>query len=389
MHRIWIWALLAGGCGDDGGAGTTPGDSGSDGGSCPRPTATADRTRFVVVSHPYADASTRSNTWEVLELAPAGVLSRPGRTFQMGRAIVGEVAFTADGKVGIAPQDDGSLGVFTLDDAGTPTVVHAMYKGEFYAHKIVRGPDGTMYVLDDQWRENGGGIYELAIDCTGTVTSAPLLAAAKLPAGLAFMGDQDHNLAVLAANDIGASPAGAEGHVLDWAYREPTVESSTDLFPENDAIIGGTAIGFANPHFFVGDTSGFSSVPNSVAIANLAGNAFGGAVERVEIEDPLAILADPDHDQVLVVSGFGNAMFVVDRPVTTWRTREVTYMGQKPQLPGGAVMVDQGMLRGHTFVAENTGVRHVRFTATGVEDLGEFSLGMGIENSTGAIGVTP
>ncbi len=388
MSRFWLMALLAAGCGDDGGAGTTPGDSGSDGAGCSRAPAAADRTRFVVVSHPYLNGSTPSNAWEVLELTAAGVLSRPGRTFQMGRATVGEIAFTVDGKVGIVPQSDGSLGVFTLDDAGVPTVVHAMYKGDFYAHKIVRGPDGTIYVLDDQWRENGGGIYELAIDCTGAVTGVVLVAAAKLPAGLAFMGEDD-NLAVLAANDIGTSPAGSEGHVLDWGHREPTVESSIDLFPEDEAIIGGTAIGFASPHFFVGDTSGFSSVPNSVAIASLAGNELSGGVERVAIEDPIAILADPEHDQVLVVSGFGNAMFVVDRPVTTWRTREVVYMGVKPQLPGGAVMVAQGMLRGHTFVAENTGVRHVRFTATGVEDLGEFSLGAGIENATGAIGVTP
>jgi hypothetical protein len=386
MRSLAIAALLAA-CGDDGGGGiTVPGDSGSDGAACSRQPAAADRTRYIVVSHPYGSAQTQSNAWEVLDLSPAGVISRPGRTFQMGRATVGEIAFTADGKIGFAPQDDGSVGVFKLDDAGIPTVPHAKLTGDFYAHKVVVGPDGAMYVLDNQWRENGGGIYRLEIGCDDSVRDAGLVVASKLPAGLAFL---PSSRALLAATDIGSSPAGAEGHVLDWSGTEPSVSASTDLFADNEAIIGGTAVTHDGGYFLAGDISAFGSVPNRVAIAQVTSSGFGTVEMIPDVEDPLALIADPDAIQVFVASGFGDAMFVLDKPTTTWRKREVTYIGGKPQLPGGAVMVSAGMLRGHLFVAENLGVRHARFVANGVEDLGLFSLGMGIENSTGAIGVTP
>jgi hypothetical protein len=142
----------------------------------------ADRVRRVVVSHPYDANSAKSNVWEVLDLSMTGELSRPNRMFTMGRAYIGEVAFTPDGKIGIAPQEDGSLGIFKLDD-GVPTVLHATFKGSFYAARVVVAPTGAIYVLDTQWRENGGGIYELAIDCNDTVMDKGLVAASKLPAG--------------------------------------------------------------------------------------------------------------------------------------------------------------------------------------------------------------
>src|SRR5688500_14080079 len=67
---------------------------------CERPVAAADRVRRVVISHPYDAAGKASNAYEVLELSTAGTLSRPGITFEMGRASDGEVVFTPDGKVG-------------------------------------------------------------------------------------------------------------------------------------------------------------------------------------------------------------------------------------------------------------------------------------------------
>lgn len=387
MRSLWFVLALVVGCGDDGGGGSTSGDSGTDGATCSRQAPAADRTRFVVVSHPYGAGSTQSDAWEVLDLSPSGAVSRPGRTFTMGRAIVGKVAFTVDAKVGIAAQDDGTLGVFTLDDAGTPTVTHARYTGDFYADSVITAPDGALYVLDNQWRENGGGIYRLTIDCAGTITGSDLVAAARLPAGLAFVPNTTR--ALLAANDIGSSLAGNEAHLLEWTGGVPTVSASTDLFADDMAIIGGTALTHDGAYFLAGDTSAFGTEPNRVAVAALAGTSFG-AVEMIpDVEDPIALLADPDRLQVLAVSGFGNAMFVLAKPASTWTKTEVTYMGGRPQLPGGAVLLAAGTLRGHAYIAENTGVRHVRFTATGVEDLGEFSLGDGVENGTGAIGVTP
>lgn len=379
-----VLALAAVGCGGGGGD-TSPGDSGTDGTpACVREPAAADRVRHVVIAHPYADASTKANAWEVLDLSATGELSRPGRTFTMGRAIVGELAFTRDGTIGVAAQEDGSLGVFRLDD-GVPTVLHEKLTGSFYAGRVVTAPDGTIYVLDNQWRENGGGIYKLAIDCDDNVADAGLVAAAKLPSGLAFA---SADRALVAATDIGSSPAGAEAHLVAWSDA-PSVTSSTDAFSDDEAIIGGVALTADEQYFLIGDTSSFASVPNRVAVVPLAGSAFGATEMIPDLEDPIALVADPDRTQVLAVSGFGNAMYVLDKPATTWRKREVTYAGAKPQLPGGAVMIGAGTLKGRVLIAENLGVRQVRFTADGVEDLGMFSLGDGIPNSTGAIGVTP
>ena len=69
---------------------------------------------------------------------------------------------------------------------------------------------------------------------------------------------------------------------------------------------------------------------------------------------------------------------------------EVTYQGAKPQLTGGAVIIDRGGLRGLVLVAENLGVRRVEMFATGnIVDRGVFSLASGLQNTTGAVGVTP
>jgi DNA-binding beta-propeller fold protein YncE len=195
--------------------------------------------------------------------------------------------------------------------------------------------------------------------------------------------------AVVAAVNIGTSPElGSEAHLVDWGGGTPTVMASADLFPEDMAIMGGTAISRMGTTLFVGDTSGFSSAPNSVVIANIDGSTFGEK-QRIDIEDPFAIVADPDRQQTLVASGFGDAVFVLDKPTTAWRSREVTYVGGKPQLPSGMTLINAGSLRGRILLAELSGVRQLRFTDTGVEDLGRFTIGMEIEDSTGAIGVTP
>src|SRR5258706_9757707 len=75
--------------------------------TCERTAPTGDHAHHVVVSHPYDAASAQANDWEVLELSATGVFSRPNHHFTMGRANIGEIAFTPDGKVGIAVQDDG------------------------------------------------------------------------------------------------------------------------------------------------------------------------------------------------------------------------------------------------------------------------------------------
>jgi hypothetical protein len=81
-----------------------------------------DQDRFVVISHPYDADGGQAGAYEVLLLSADGELSRTGSTFEMGRASFGEVVFTPIGRFGLAAQDDGSVGVFELDDAGEATL---------------------------------------------------------------------------------------------------------------------------------------------------------------------------------------------------------------------------------------------------------------------------
>ena len=379
-------AACGGNSAGDGDAGPdTPG--GADAMTCTRTAPAADHARHVVVSHPYDAASAQANDWEVLDLSATGTFSRPDRHFTMGRAVVGEVAFTPDGKVGIAVQDDGSLGVFALDEAGAPTVIAAALHGGFYAERVVMAASGDhAYVLDDEWRENGGGIYRVDIACDGTVTDAGLVIAAKLPAGLAFAASGD---AVIAAVDLGGAMTNGV-HVATWG-QAPAVVASADAFGDDMAIVGGSALTRDGGFFLVGDTSQFANVPNRVAVVPVTGETLGTAYTIANVMDPIALVASPFTDDVLVASGFGDALYDLHRdPDGTWRDQgDITYQGAKPQLPGGAVRIDTGALAGHVLVGENLGVRRVELGAGGIVDHGLYALGSGTANIVGAVGVTP
>jgi hypothetical protein len=200
-------------CGDDGGVpvdGGIPDGSAVDAAGCLRTPVTR-TVHKVVVSLPYDAAGGPANLYRVLELDAAGALADTGTTFEMGRSLIGELAFTPDGEVGIVPQDDGTLGVVRFD-GDTPVVAHAAFAGGFYADRVVIAPAGDLaYVLDNQWRENGGGIHRVAIGCDGTLTDLGRWVESKLPAGLHLDGDR----ALLIANDVGGSPAGDDVHLLE------------------------------------------------------------------------------------------------------------------------------------------------------------------------------
>ncbi|MDQ3367543.1 MAG: hypothetical protein M3680_19145 [Myxococcota bacterium] len=398
MHARAILVMVVTGLGAGCGGGTAssdgqpPPDSRAlpDGpAGCARSPAPADRARHVVVSHPYDAAGERSGQYEVLDLSPTGALTRPGRTFTMGRATSGTIAFTPDGDVGLLALEDGTLGVFRIDAAGTPTVVHAGFAGSFHASRVVVDPRGDRaLVLDGNWREHGGGIYLVTIACDGTLTDHGLLAAAKLPGALAFAGTR----AVLAAHDVLDSPTtGHDVHLLGWGD-SPAVVAGVDAFGDDLQIVGGAALTPDGATFLVGDTSQFGDVPNGVAVVAITGTGLAPA-GRIAVEDPAAIAASPFGNVAVVASAFGDALVVLDTGGAggAWRVRgEVPYAGADPQLPGELASIERGALRGHVFVAENVSVRHLAFRDTGaVDDLGSLAFGMGLANISGAIGVTP
>jgi hypothetical protein len=355
--------------------------------TCERTAPAGDHAHHVVVSHPYDAGGGQANDWEVLELSAGGAFSRPGHHFTMGRADVGEVTFTPDGTVGIAVQDDGSLGVFTLDAAGTPAVTAAKLMGGFYAGRVVMAPTGDRaYVLDDEFRNVGGGIYRIDIACDGTVTPAGLVMPAQLAAAFAYA--YDGNVVLAAANAGDADTNGV--HLVQWDA-DPNVIASANAFGDDMAIVGGATLTRDAGFFLVGDTSQFANVPNRVAVVPLQQINFGTPYTIANVMDPLALVASPFTDDVLVASGFGNALYDLHMDNDgVWRDKgPIAYTGAAPQLPGGAVRIDSGALAGTVLVGENLGVRRVELGAAGIVDHGLYSLGSGTANVVGAVGVTP
>ena len=116
-------------------------------------------------------------------------------------------------------------------------------------------------------------------------------------------------------------------------------------------------------------------------------------MQTLPVEDPIAIATSPSDDAALVVSGFGDAIFVLARNDGAGKpfalAGEVDYTGPAPQLPGSLATIDRGALRGHVLVAELLGVRHLAFTRGSVTDLGLVALGDGTAAITGALGLQP
>jgi hypothetical protein len=370
-----------GGNGDSGSEsdGFVPTDGGPE--VCPREPGAADRERFVVVAHPFVPS------YEVLALGTDGTLSRPGTTFRMGEAAEAPIGFTADGEVGVAVQDDGTLGVFTLDDEGNVDVVHSAYEGEFYAARVVMDPDGvSAWVLDSQWRENGGGLYRIELGCDGRIVSEELVAPARLPYGMGF---EAEGSAIVASKDILSATLGPDVHRVD--LDEGTVTLSANVFDDDDWIVAG--FGLSENHAFLGDNAAFGAAPNRVAVVELDSEALT-LRQTTEVEDPTSVIVSPFADVVLVVSGFGDAIFEYgyDPEAATPLTArgELSYTTRGPAIPTVATMITRGSLEGLALVAENVAVRPIQFEGDGaVADRGPFELGDGTESITGAIGVQP
>ncbi|MBI4706094.1 MAG: hypothetical protein HY744_33790 [Deltaproteobacteria bacterium] len=389
-----------------GGAGTTTGASGGAAGasgaggqggaggtSCHAAPQPADGPRKVIVSHPYDAGGKPAGVLELLELSASGKLSQTGVLFEMGRSTLGEIAFTPDGQIGLLAQEDGSLGVFRVDGASVE-VVHAAFSGSFYAEAVTMGPDGGVaYVIDPNWPENGGGLYRVRIGCDGTLVDDGLVVAAKNPAALRWLGALAGR-ALLAGRDVLGSPAGTEAHLLELGP-EPVLVGSAEAFGDDEAILSALALTANRQHALLGDNNAFSGLPNRVAVLAVQPASLEPRQVLSPIEDPIAILCSPFDDAALVVSGFGDAVIELGYDPAHQSTSfalvgEPAYQGGAPQLPGAAVLIDRGQLRGLVLVAELSGVRRLVFEpGTGIKDLGLFDLGEGLENVVGVIGVQP
>lgn len=360
--------------------------------SCGRSLA-PDGARKLVVSKPYTAASDPAPTYEVLDLSATGTLSRhaPPILFDMHRAAFGAIAFTPDGKIGMVPQADGTVGVFSLEGQ---VIDPGFGMGMFYASRVVIDPGGAVaYVVDSDTVANGGGVYALRIGCDGTPSLIGKVAAASTPNGLVLDGNRAF---VAAGQQVLDAPASNEAVMVHWdgISSAPAVTASANAFGTGEAIVGGFALSADKKSLFIGDTNAFSGIPNRVAVVGVGADSLVPATILTPIADPEAIVASPFGNVALVTStADGDAILVLDDGGTNhaWRIRgPVTYSGAGPMLPGDMAAITRGALEGHVFVGELSSIRHLAFDDNGgVTDLGSLQFGDGIDQILGAIGVTP
>ena len=380
--------------GDAGGAGgstQTSSSSGTGGGACVRTAGPVDAARFVVVGHGFDAQGDKGQDYEVLSLSPAGVLAKTGTHFAMATASDTEIVFTPDGKLGFTAQDDGSLGAFRVHDDGTIDVLEAPIMPSYYASRIVMSPEGDhLFVLDEDFPASGGGVYRVDIACDDTLTDRGLVVASKNAHGLVFVGGSD---VILAAREaLGATPKATALRLTLGAT--PALVDAVDAFGDVDAIVSALALTHDSKFALMGDNSGFASTPNSVAVLGIKPGGLVVTQNLPMIEDPFSLQTSPFDDAAIVVSGFGDAIVVLDYAPATAAPFSVRgklpYVGGHPQVPGASAMVKRGALQGRVLVADVRGVFQVQFAPKGVvTDLGIFDLAGGTENIVSSIGVQP
>lgn len=344
--------------------------------------------RHVVVARPYAEPDgAQSPRWQVLPLGDDGALGKVASDFTMGRAHSGRVAFRADGALGVSHHDDGTIGVFALDESGRATVIEPSLDPGAYVDEVHVMGDHLLLV-DGNWAENGGGIYRAELACDGSVGPAVRLYPTKLAASLHLDGPRH----LVAAKEAVTTTHGTL-HLVAPSGSAWTRVSGTDLFDGEDDILSALAITHDGRFALVGDNSFFSGVDNRVGVAALGEGTLTAVDVLTPLLDPMAIVASPHDDAILVVSGYGDAVRVLsydrDRDPPFIDMGEPDYVTSPPALPADAVLVG-GAFLDLVLVVENQAIRRFRFDGDGgVTDLGPTAIGDSYDAIPGAIGVQP
>lgn len=376
------------GGGTGGGVGGGAGDAG-----CPRLPGPADRTRFVVASHPFpADGGSKDDQYEVFTFSPTGALTPTGQFFRMGRASAPDapIAFTPDGKVGLVPQEDGTLGVFTLDTAGTATVVHARYAGAFYAGKVLVDAAGARaWITDSNVQANGGGLYTVDINCDGSLSNERYALAGDGVTAAAWLSGQTQLAA--AARAFTGSPSMQDLHLVDTSAATPAVLSSATGFSDRDALAATVTVSHDDRWVAFSD-NGFAS-GSRVAIFEKTGSTLTGR-QVLSTPNPMSVAFSPWGTGGLVVNSdgadhyrrldfSGGAFSVASSPLP--------YVHGRPQLPGAPVMIARGQLTGRLLIAELDAIRQLQFEPDGgITDVSKTPAGgTGSGQILGTLGVTP
>ncbi|MEC7984537.1 MAG: hypothetical protein VX278_05200 [Myxococcota bacterium] len=342
-------------------------------------TPNPNRDRFVVYSLPYDENLQQASTWGTMLLTQDRVLSDTGTRFQMGRSPTGSIRFHRSGNFGYVAQDDGSVGAFEIDADGVVSVIYEAFSSAAYAEAVYT-VDDTLYIIDPNWPGNGGGIYRADIDPhDGTLSEPSLWISTKLAKEITPF----DNGFLLLAMDCENSAEGQEVHYIGedgYAY-------SVDAFADTDSFLSSISLNRSQNTLFVADNSEFGPQDNRVGILSVSEESITADSVLSPLLDPIDIIASPLSDDVAVISGYGNAVYLLDDDYRSFT--ELSYIGAAPQLPGQAGMITTGDLQGTIVLAENQGVRLLAFESDGLVDYGLTSLGSGSTSIVGAIGIQP
>jgi hypothetical protein len=387
-------AVGGGSGGGSSGGGSVGGGSGggSGGAGCAHPLAAADRLRKIVVSHPFApDGGDRDNLFEVLNLSANGTVAITGQQFRMGVAASASaiITFTPDGTIGLVPQDDGTLGVFHFFDAGTPEVITPAFNadGGFYATAVLMAPDGrTAWVLDSNTRNNGGGIYHVAIGCDGTPAFLGQSLPGDNPWAAAWLNTAPLQ-ALVYARSLGDSPDAGNLHVIDFSTDPPTRVASIIAFPDQDAVPSSVAVRLDDHWVALPDTSFVAG--NRVELMPKLSN-IPTPRPPLDAMNPFGVSFSPFDDEALLITSNGTdhyKMLFLDGGVGS----DIAYAHGAPQLPGPPVMITRGMLLGRLFIAELDSVRQLGWNPDGgIDDVSKTTIPMNNGGEIiGTLGVAP
>jgi DNA-binding beta-propeller fold protein YncE len=268
-------------------------------------------------------------------------------------------------------------------------VVHAAFQGGFYAGGVVLAPDGShAWVLDSNTAANGGGVYEIAIGCDGTLTSRGLVIPGGGATAMTLL-PADPTKALLAARKAFQSAANTDVHVVDLAGH--TLIGSAAAFGDMDAIVSSIAVMpdgkyalVADDGVVVGSRVAVMSLVPGLAPVSILPTPYPAAVVASPFGNAAIVLNDDSTDEIHVLS------YDATKPAPFVITGELAYKFPKPQIPVTAATIDRGALRGTVLIGENVGVRRVVFSANGaVTDTQKLSFPDGIPNVVGVVGVQP
>ncbi|MBI5547175.1 MAG: hypothetical protein HY901_25115, partial [Deltaproteobacteria bacterium] len=311
------------------------------------------------------------------------------------RANFGEVVFTPDGEIGlVASTEDGSVGIFKFDASGAPVVINPKYKDGFYASKIVMDPSGErFYVVDQNWPENGGGVFSVRLGCDGTPHSEGKVFSSKNSYALNLIAARPGQVFLFAPEALN-SPADTNAHLLSWGA-PPTLVASVNAFADDDAIVPDGRVTPDGRWALIADNNAYSGTGIRVAVVELQAQALRRVQTLSPFTDPVQVVPSPYGNAALVVEGEGNHIKVLDLDPSNANAPfsivgALSYVGRRPQLPYQAVVMDRGTLRGRVLVSELEGIRQVQFQPDGtVTDLGLTPFLSGMEGIAGAMGVQP